>query len=212
MQRDAEQAKRYKKAVNEIERQNGKFEIHHLSNSAAILKYPEYHSDAVRAGIILYGLKPSDFVNDRDNVKPVMEFYSTIVHTHTVKAGEKIGYGGSYTAKTDIRAATVAAGYADGLLRGFANNGFAEIIHDSKCFSAPIIGRICMDQCMLDVTDLPDVKPGDKVRIFGLGKISADSLAERNSTIGYEVVCGIGKRVPRIFYRNDRVSETSCAF
>lgn len=208
----AEQAKRYKKAVNEIERQNGKFEIHHLSNSAAILKYPEYHSDAVRAGIILYGLKPSDFVNDRDNVKPVMEFYSTIVHTHTVKAGEKIGYGGSYTAKTDIRAATVAAGYADGLLRGFANNGFAEIIHDSKCFSAPIIGRICMDQCMLDVTDLPDVKPGDKVRIFGLGKISADSLAERNSTIGYEVVCGIGKRVPRIFYRNDRVSETSCAF
>ena len=91
-----------------------------------------------------------------------MEFYSTIVHTHTVKAGEKIGYGGSYTAKTDIRAATVAAGYADGLLRGFANNGFAEIIHDSKCFSAPIIGRICMDQCMLDVTDLPDVKPGDK--------------------------------------------------
>lgn len=208
----AEQAKRYKKAVDEIERQNGKFEIHHLSNSAAILKYPEYHSDAVRAGIILYGLKPSDFVNDRDNVKPVMEFYSTIVHTHTVKAGEKIGYGGSYTAKTDIRAATVAAGYADGLLRGFANNGFAEIIHDSKCFSAPIIGRICMDQCMLDVTDLPDVKPGDKVRIFGLGKISADSLAERNSTIGYEVVCGIGKRVPRIFYRNDRVSETSCAF
>ena len=81
----AEQAKRYKKAVNEIERQNGKFEIHHLSNSAAILKYPEYHSDAVRAGIILYGLKPSDFVNDRDNVKPVMEFYSTIVpvsYTH----------------------------------------------------------------------------------------------------------------------------------
>ena len=207
----AEQAKRYKKAVDEIERQNGKFEIHHLSNSAAILKYPEYHSDSVRAGIILYGLKPSDFVNDRDNVKPVMEFYSTIVHTHTVKAGEKIGYGGSYTAKTDIRAATVAAGYADGLLRGFANNGFAEIIHDSKCFSAPIIGRICMDQCVHDVTDLLDVKPGDKVRIFGLRKISADSLAERNSTIGYEVVCGIGKRVPRIFYRNDRVSETSCA-
>ena len=181
----AEQAKRYKKAVDEIERQNGKFEIHHLSNSAAILKYPEYHSDSVRAGIILYGLKPSDFVNDRDNVKPVMEFYSTIVHTHTVKAGEKIGYGGSYTAKTDIRAATVAAGYADGLLRGFANNGFAEIIHDSKCFSAPIIGRICMDQCMLDVTDLPDVKPGDKVRIFGLGKISADSLASPNTKIGY---------------------------
>ena len=98
----AEQAKRYKKAVNEIERQNGKFEIHHLSNSAAILKYPEYHSDAVRAGIILYGLKPSDFVNDRDNVKPVMEFYSTIVHTHTVKAGEKICELESLKAVTDI--------------------------------------------------------------------------------------------------------------
>ena len=203
------QVERYVKAVSEIENQIGKFKIHHLSNSAAIPKSPAYHSDAVRAGIILYGLKPSDSVNDGDNVKPVMELYSTVIHIHTVKAGEKIGYGGSYTAKSDIRTATVAAGYADGLLRGFAHNGYTEIIHGVKSYSAPIIGRICMDQCMIDVTGIPDVKPGDKVRIFGRGEISADSIANRNDTIGYEVVCGIGKRVPRIFYRDGRSVEIS---
>lgn len=180
-------------AVDYLEKKNGKFKIRHACNSAGILEHPDKYLDMVRAGIILYGLRPSDEVYDV-NVKPVMKFCSTVAATRMIKTGETVGYGASFTALHDMRIATIAAGYADGYQRRYGQNGNVTI----RGKQVSVIGRVCMDQFMVDVTPFNDIDCGDTVELFG-DIISADELAGRVGTIGYEVVCGVGKRVKRIY-------------
>ncbi len=166
--------------------------IRHVCNSAATLRFPEYHLDMVRVGIILYGLEP--FPIENSGLSPVMTFKSIISHIHTVRAGDSVSYNGVYTAKRNVRAATVPVGYADGLLRHFADGG---LYINGVC--APILGRICMDQCIVDCGAVPSAKVGDEVVIFGGDPERLARLAEAAGTINYELVCLIGKRVARIY-------------
>ncbi len=168
--------------------------LRHVCNSAAIMKYPEYHLDLVRAGLILYGLAPYAVNVSEFGLAPVMTFKSMISHIHTVRAGDRVSYGGIYTAPRDVTAATVPVGYADGFLRHFADAG----VYINGCH-APIIGRICMDQCVVDCTDIPSVNIGDEVVIFGGDPSRLQRLARAAQTINYELVCLIGKRVSRIY-------------
>ena len=170
--------------------------IRHVCNSAAITNFPGMHLDMVRFGIELYGLMPSAETALLP-VKPVMTLKTVISHIHDVKKGASVGYGAAYTPDRDLRIATLPIGYADGFIRAYAEGGSVVI----RGKSAPICGRICMDQCMVDVTDIPTAGIGDEVILFGEGALSADNIATRAGTIGYEVLCLIGKRVPRVYTR-----------
>ncbi len=185
----------FKSAVAAIEAEGIAFELHHCSNSAATLTRPEMHMDMVRAGIILYGLAPSGEVAV-DGFLPVMSLKAAVSMVKTVKRGDQISYGRTYTANKDITAATVPIGYADGYMRAFSG---ARAIIGGKY--AENVGRICMDQMMLDVTGL-DVKVGDTVTLFGVdgeSAVSADELAHRAGTINYEIVCLLSKRITRVY-------------
>ena len=183
------------------------FPIRHLYNSAAITELePEF--DMAREGIILYGLLPSDEVDLSriGGVKPAMALRSHVSFVKRLPAGTPISYGCTYRPEQDSVIATVMAGYADGVPRLLSNCGEV-IIRDVK---APIVGRVCMDQFMVDVTHIPGVKPGDTVTIFGTDgdvTITADEVAEKAQTIGYELVCGIAPRVPRVYLRNGEVDS-----
>ena len=168
--------------------------LRHACNSAAFTNFPHMHLDMVRFGIELYGLMPSAETALLP-VKPVMTLKTLISHIHTVRKGESVGYGAAYTPDRDVRLATLPIGYADGLIRAYAEGGTVMI----RGASAPICGRICMDQCMVDITDIPDARIGDEAILFGEGAVSADDIAARAGTIGYEVLCLIGKRVPRVY-------------
>ena len=168
--------------------------LRHVCNSAATLRRPDLHLDAVRAGIILYGLDPWTPYDDRIPLSPVMTFKSTISHIHRVRRGDRISYGWTYEAPRDILAATIPVGYADGFIRSFSPGGCVYI--NGK--QAPLIGRVCMDQCMVDVTDIP-ARIGDEVVLFGGDREQINSLADTAHTINYELVCLIGKRVSRIY-------------
>ena len=183
------------------------FPICHLYNSAAITELePEY--DMAREGIILYGLLPSDEVDLSriGGVKPAMALRSHISFVKPLPAGVPISYGCTYRPETDSVIATVMAGYADGVPRLLSNCG--EVI--IRGIKAPIVGRVCMDQFMVDVTHIPDVKAGEIVTIFGTDgdvTITADEVAEKAQTIGYELVCGIAPRVPRVYVKNGEVDS-----
>lgn len=170
----------------------------HCSNSGAIEDYPETCCDMVRAGIILYGLAPSSKLADRLDLVPAMTLKTVVAFVKEVQKGATISYGRTFTADRKMKIATVPIGYADGFIRQNAKDGYM-MVNGKK---AKIVGRICMDQTMLDVTDIEDVKTGDEVVVFGTGENgepTADSLAENTGTINYETVCLVGKRVPRIY-------------
>lgn len=181
-------------AVNTLEKTGHKFQIRHCLNSAATLSFSAPETDAARAGILLYGLAPSaDMVLPKD-FKPVMALYSTVSMVKTVEPDTSVSYGRTYRASGVRKIATVNAGYADGIPRLLSNQGYV-LIGGKK---APIVGRVCMDQLCVDVTDIKNVKMGDTVAIFGPG-LSADTVAGIAQTIGYELVCGISARVPRVY-------------
>lgn len=183
---------RYKKTVEMLRERGVNVGIRHAANSAAILKLPEAYFDAVRAGVILYGLMPNGSVDPR--FTPVMKFVSTVTHIHAIEAGEKISYGATFTSDKPMVIATVAAGYADGFERAYS--GCDVTIHGKKFRQ---VGRICMDQFMVDITGDDGVRVGDEVTLFGGdGGESANALARRAGTINYEVVCKVSKRVTRI--------------
>ena len=166
-------------------------------NSAATVYRPNPRCTLARVGIILYGLLPNYPVPVPLPLKPVMTLKSVISHIKEAEAGDCISYGRTYCADQPRTIATVTIGYADGYARLLSNRASA-LVHGVAC---PIVGRVCMDQLMLDVTDVPNVQPGDVVTMFGKdgdASISADWLASLYGTIGYEIVCGISKRVPRI--------------
>ena len=183
------------------------FPIRHLYNSAAIVDMPP-EFDMAREGIILYGLLPSDTVDLSriGGIKPAMALRSHVSFVKTLPAGTPISYGCTYCADRESVIATVMAGYAAGVPRLLSNR--AEVI--IRGMKAPIVGRVCMDQLMVDVTHIPGVQPGDTVTIFGTdgeATITADEVAEKARTIGYELVSGIAPRVPRVYLKNGEVDS-----
>lgn len=182
-----------------------RFSIHiplkHCSNSAGILELPEANLDIVRAGITMYGLYPSDEVcKDRVALTPALSLYSHIVYIKRVPAGRPISYGGTYVTEEERRVATVPMGYGDGYPRSLSNKGCV-LIHGRR---APILGRVCMDQFMVDVTEIPEAKEGDRVVLLGFDgeeHLSAEELGETSGRFNYELVCDFGKRIPRIYTR-----------
>ena len=171
----------------------------HVANSPAILMMEDVQMDAVRAGDILYGLSPSDEIDwPTQGLRQILSWYTYVVMVKEVLKGAEVGYGGSFVAPRTTRIATLPVGFADGLRRELSNQGKV-LIHGME---APIIGRICMDQCMVDVTDIPDVQRGDTVTLLG-DRLSVQWMADMLHTNVDEIVCGISKRVPR-FYKDSR--------
>ena len=168
----------------------------HVCNSAAAIRFPEFADDAVRVGISLYGCEPSEALKTL-SLRPVMRLHTLVSHLHTLPAGETVSYGGTYSADTVRRIATLPVGYADGFLRAYSGASVRIETREGE-IRAPIVGRICMDQCMVDVTDLP-VAVGDKVTLFGAEPEDIRDLARRAGTIPYEVLCLISARVPRLY-------------
>ncbi len=174
----------------ECERRGVRLGLRHCCNSAAILKYPQMRLDAVRAGILLYGLSPDGKPEPR--LSPVMRVLSRVSQVTHLKKGDTVSYGAAFTADRDMSIATVSIGYADGIPRLLS--GKADLMIRGR--RARIIGRICMDMCMADITGIEDCSPGDEVEIFG-GDISVNELADRMGTINYELLCSVKNRVPR---------------
>lgn len=184
------------------------FEIRHCSNSAGILSYREMNFDMVRAGIILYGLYPSSAVERPVKLLPVMELKTVISMLKTVPAGTPVSYGRTFTAEHEMRIATVPIGYADGYPRRLSNK-MSMLVNGHR---APVIGNVCMDQTMLDVTGIDNVFEGKQITVFGKdggAYISVDELAEKAGLINYEVLCSLSRRVPRVYIKNGSVFETT---
>lgn len=178
--------------------------LKHCSNSAGILDLPQANLDIARAGITLYGLHPSEEVHlERMDMRPAMSLKSQVVHVKTLPAGYGISYGATYVTETERRIATIPVGYGDGYARSLSNKGNVLI----RGRRAPICGRICMDQFMVDVTDIPEVCVGDVVTLIGTDdgeQITLEELGEKSGRFNYEFACDLGKRIPRIFYRDGR--------
>ena len=169
----------------------------HAAASNALLNIPEAHFNLVRPGIILYGYPGADDTFEKINLKPVAKLKATVTFLKTVDKGTSIGYGRSFITQKQTKVATVPIGYADGFRRDFSN-GWKVLINGKK---VPIIGKICMDSFMADVTELEDVKIGDEVIIWDNENITLEELAEKCNTINYEILCTISERVPRLFMK-----------
>lgn len=187
------QFNRFTNAVEAFKNAGLSPEICHCCNSAALILDSEKHLNMCRSGIILYGLYPSNAPELKCNLKPVMTLKSVVSMVKEIAEDDTVGYGRTFKADRKMRIATVSAGYADGYPRMLSNKAYV-IINGKK---AELIGRVCMDQITVDVTDIPDVKMGDEVILFG-ENISAAKLAELCDTINYEIVCGVSSRVPRV--------------
>ena len=178
-----------------------KIPIRHLNNSAGVMNFSE-HYDMVRSGIVTYGLYPSSEVDPGDlPLRPALSWYSRVTHVKTLPAGREISYGGTFVTTRDTRVATVAVGYADGYRRSLSGR-FYVLIRGRK---APILGRVCMDQLMVDVTDIPDAAAGDTVTMAGRDgkeRITIEELAAAAGSFNYETVCGISRRVPRVYLKD----------
>ena len=186
---------------NELLKRDIKIPICHICNSAGIMEFPEYHLDMVRSGIITYGHYPSDFVDKtRLKLESAMTFKSRVVYIKTIEKGTEISYGGIFTADRKMRVATVATGYADGYNRLLSNRAYV-LINGEKC---RVLGRVCMDQLMADVTDLKNINLGDEVILFGKSgnnTVTVEKTAEIIGTINYEVLCSLSGRVPPIYIK-----------
>ena len=187
-------------AMNGVKAKGIEIPICHIANSAAILEMPETHLDMVRAGIILYGLAPSDEVGHDVGLQPVMSVKARLTHVKTLHEGETVSYGCTFRAPKDILVGTLPLGYEDGYTRLYA--GKAKV--DLRGHLLPVIGRICMDQCMIELTGVKNVAVGDTVTIMGGDALSADALAGWIGTINYEVVCMFSPRIPRVYVENEQ--------
>lgn len=190
----------YTRMLKRLEEAGITFSLRHISNSAGIMEMPNDTYDMVRSGISTYGLYPSDEMDMEACVLyPAMSFKSHITHIKLVKKGATIGYGGTYTLPEDQMIATVGVGYADGYPRALSNQGRMLVCGQY----VPIVGRVCMDQTMIDVTDVADVKVGDEVVLVGKqgnNVLSVEELSGMSASFNYEFVCDVNRRVPRIFY------------
>lgn len=191
------QISRFNNALAAIRKEGIDPGITHAANSGGILLYPESHFDMVRPGILVYGYPPSEEVANLIQVKPVMELQTRVVSIKKITAGESVSYGRTWTAKQDTCIATIPVGYADGLARRLSP-GLTVRIGDNEF---PVVGKICMDQCMIDIGSDPWVQRWDYVTVFGPppAATSAETLAASIGTIPYEITCLINKRVPRVY-------------
>ncbi len=186
--------------VDRIEASGIKIPTKHISNSAATMMYPNMHLDMVRPGIILYGLAPSEYLNKKNfGFMPVMTLKAKVSRVENLSEGICVGYGNTFVTPHPMRVATVGIGYADGYFRTFSGKACA-VYSGHKVKN---IGRICMDQCMFDVSSVNNIGVGDYLTLFGTD-LTADSLAEVAGTIGYELVCAVGRRVPRIYLQHGK--------
>lgn len=199
-----DQLKRYLDFAELLEQNGVRIPLKHCSNSAGIIRMPEANLDAVRAGITIYGIYPSDEV-ERDivHLNPAMELKSHISYVKDLPSGTPISYGGTFASEKTLRVATIPVGYADGYPRSLSNKGWV-LIHGQK---APILGRVCMDQFMVDVSHISDVKRGDEVTLIGKDGdefLGIETLGEISGRFAYEFACNIGKRVPRVYIKDGR--------
>ena len=198
------QLDRFKGMLKRLEERDVKIPIRHIYNSAALIDFDEDVFNQARAGIALYGLYPSEEVDkSRANLKPSLSLYTHIVYIKTVGPGTGISYGSTYVTDKETKIATLPIGYGDGYKRNLSNKGYV-LIGGKR---APIVGRVCMDQMMVDVTDV-DAHEGDLVTLIGKDgneEITVEELSELAGTFNYEFVCDLGKRIPRVYYRNGEV-------
>ncbi|HAV27821.1 MAG TPA: alanine racemase [Lachnospiraceae bacterium] len=203
------QLERYDAFAEKVEKAGVDIPIHHVSNSAGIIRLREANKDMVRAGITVYGLMPSaDVETDIVPLKPVMSLISHISYVKNIEAGDEVSYGGTFKAEKTMRVATIPVGYADGYPRMLSGKGHVLI----KGRKAPILGRVCMDQFMVDVTDIEGATRGDEVVLLGKQgdeRITAEELGDLSGRFNYELVCDISKRVPRNFIYEGRIIEQS---
>lgn len=202
-----QQLEKYQAFQKALKEAGLKIPLCHCSNSAGIIRMPEANMDAVRAGIILYGLYPSEEVEKEPvPLKPLMTLKSHIAYIKTLEPGVQISYGGTYTTQKETRVATIPVGYADGYARSLSNKGWV-LIRGKK---APILGRVCMDQFMVDVTDIPEARELDEVILLGKSgdqQITMEELGELSGRFNYEFACCISKRVPRIYFKGGKAIE-----
>lgn len=189
------QAERFQKTDRALLDAGIDVKFRHVCNSAAAMGFPEYHFDACRVGITLYGTHTSRTV-DKYGLLPVMKLCTVIAHKHTLSEGDSVSYGGIYTAKDNRTVAVIPIGYADGFIRRYTGADVT-VLTKNGAKKASVIGRICMDQCMIDITDI-EAEVGDKVIIFGNSADELTKLAKKADTIEYECICLITSRVPRI--------------
>jgi len=193
-----EQLRKFLAITDKLKARGINIPIRHAASSGALLQMPEAHLELVRPGIILYGLPPSQYVGNDLGLEPVLSWKAKISHIKLVPAGETISYGRTFRTAYPTKVATIPLGYADGFSRGLSNKG--EVLVKGR--RATVIGRVCMDQTMLDVTKIPGVQVGDMVTLLGTDsyeRIDATEMAGWLNTINYEIVCNISKRVPRVY-------------
>lgn len=195
--------------IETAEKKTGyRFPLKHCSNSAGILELERANMDMVRAGITLYGLWPSEEVSrDSISLHPLLSLKSRLVCVKEVEKGAQISYGGTYTAEKNMRIATVPVGYGDGYPRGLSGKGTVLICGKR----APILGRVCMDQFMVDVENIPEAKEGTEVTLIGKegeDRITMEELGALSGRFNYEFACNLGKRIPRVYVKNGRVTDT----
>jgi alanine racemase len=198
------QVKAFQAIIEDLGKRGIVFPLRHTANSAAVAQYPDSHINMVRPGGMIYGMFPHEDMNGI-GFEPVMSFKSRVVNVKQVHKGKTVSYGRTFRFQRDARVAAVAAGYGHGLSRLMSSNGDLLV----RGVRAPIVGRVTMDVTMIDVTRIPQASVGDEVIIFGKQgneQISVYEVAERSGTISYEITCGIGKRVPRVYIENGTVT------
>lgn len=193
----------FMKTCNLLEEQGFRFSLRHCCNSGGIVNYPSMQLDMVRAGILIYGLTPDKACDGKISLYPAMQLHSVVSMVKDVQTGSKLSYGRTFTAEHPMRIATVPIGYADGYHRMLSNRG--KMLVNGQF--ANIVGRICMDQLMLDVTGIPDVTEGMQITIMGEengNRITMEEIAALTDTVNYEIMCIIGRRVPRVYRRHGK--------
>lgn len=202
----------FNRMIQMLEQRGVAIPLKHCSNSAGIVSFSEANMDLVRAGVILYGMWPSAGVNHGQiPLKPAMTLLSHVAYVKTLPAGCPISYGGTYVTEKETTIATIPVGYGDGYSRGLSNKGYV-LIHGKK---APIIGKVCMDQFMADVSEIPDVAVGDKVTLIGKDgdlELTLEEIGELSGRFHYEFACNLGKRIPRVFYKNGEETRSKDYF
>lgn len=203
------QLERFRTFVGRLEKAGISIPLRHCSNSAGIIDLNQANMDAVRAGISIYGLYPSEEVDKKAvDLKPALSLYSHLVYVKTLPAGMAISYGGTFVTKRKTRVATIPVGYGDGYPRTLSNKGYV-LIRGKR---APILGRVCMDQMMVDVTQIPDASEGDLVTMIGTDgeeRITVEELSALSGRFHYEFVCDLGKRVPRVYRQDGRYVDVN---
>lgn len=206
------QHKKFMWMKEQMEKRGVEIPYYDCDNSAGIIDFPDMKHDLARAGISTYGMYPSEEVNqDAVDLKPVLSLVSHVIFVKTVEPGTSISYGGTFVAPKQMRVATIPVGYGDGYPRSLSNKG-SVLIHGKR---ARILGRVCMDQFMVDVTDIPDVKFMDQAVLIGEDqndRITVEELAELSGRFNYEFVCCLGKRIPRVYTSGGRIVKQTDYF